>query len=337
MRRRVLRVTEGIPLMGSVAFGLIDRGTNVIQVRPVSSCPLSCIFCSTDAGPRSRTRRTEYVVELEHLLRWFNRVVEEKGVSDVEAHIDTVGDPLTYHEIVKLVRRLREIPEVSVISMQTHGPLLTRGLVDELARAGLDRINLSVDSLDEGKAKYLAGSSWFSVGKVLEVARRIAESPIDLLIAPVWVPGLNDEDMPRLIEYALRVGAGRRWPALGIQKYEAYKGGRKPKGVRPMRWSDFYRSLMKWEEEFGVKLILKPEDFSIRKTRPLSSPMVKGEVLNVRVIGEGWKSGETLAIARDRVVTVLDAPPVPPGSQIRVRVIRDRDNIFYARFIGRGV
>lgn len=335
--RRVLRVTNGIPLVGSVAFGLVDRGTNVIQVRPVSSCPLSCIFCSTDAGPYSRTRRTEYVVDLEYLLTWFNKIVEEKGASGIEAHIDTVGDPFTYHRILDLVRELRNMPEVRVISVQTHGPLLTRRLVEELERAGLDRINLSVDSLNERKARYLTGSAWFKLGRVLEVARKIAESSIDLLIAPVWVPGLNDEDIPELIEYALKIGAGKTWPALGIQKYEAYRGGRKPKGVRPMSWSDFYRSLMKWEEEFGVKLILKPDDFSVRRTRPLSSPIRKGEVLNVKVIGEGWRAGETLAVARERVLTVLDVPPVPHGSYVRVRVIRDKDNILYARFVGRGV
>ncbi|MEM1520133.1 MAG: radical SAM protein [Candidatus Korarchaeum sp.] len=337
MRRKVLKITSGVPLVGSVAFGLIDRGTNVIQVRPVSSCPLSCIFCSTDAGPSSRTRQVEYVIDLRYLLAWFDRVLREKGASGVEAHIDTVGDPFTYYGIVDLIRELRDMPEVHVISVQTHGPLLTEKLVGELERVGLDRINLSIDSLKEEKARYLTGSSWFKLRRVLEIARRIAESSIDLLIAPVWVPGLNDEDIPQLIEYALKVGAGKRWPALGIQKYEAYRGGRRPKGVRPMSWGYFYRSLMKWEEEFGVKLILRPEDFSIRKARRLSFPIRKGEVLNVKVIGEGWKVGETLAVARDRVLTVLDAPQLPPGSHVRVKVIRDKDNVLYARFIGRGV
>lgn len=334
MTRKVIRITEGIPLMGSVAFGVIDRGTNLIQVRPSSSCPLSCIFCSTDAGPKSRTRQTEYLVDLKYLIGWFEAVVREKGCQEVEAHIDTVGDPLVYYDLVNLVRELREVPEVSVISMQTHGSLFTPELVRKLERAGIDRVNLSVDSLDEGKARYLAGTDWFDLSKVLDAAKRIAESSVDLLIAPVWVPGLNDEEIPRIIDYALKIGAGKKWPALGIQKYEAYKGGRKPRGVRPMKWSDFYMKLSEWEEEFGTKLVLRPEDFSIRKVKAVSSPIKKGEVLNVRVVGEGWKLGEKIAVARNRVITVLDAPPVPPGSLIRVRVLRDKDNIFYARFLG---
>ncbi len=331
--RRIVRIKGDIPLMGSVAFGLIDRGTNLIQVRPVSSCPLSCIFCSTDAGPKSKTRRTEFLVDLNYLISWFERLVESKRIHDIEAHIDTVGDPFLYPKILDLVKKLRDIPEVKVISAQTHGPLLTQKLIGELER-GIDRINLSIDSLEEGKAKYLAGSDWFRIDKVIEVAKRISQSSIDLLIAPIWVPGLNDEDIPKIIEFALRIGAGKRWPALGIQKYEAYRGGRKPKGVKPMSWGEFYRKLAELEREFGVKLVLGPDDFGIRKVKAVEPRLRKGEILNVKVLGEGWKIGEVLAIARNRVVTVLDSPPVPPGSLIKVRVIRDRDNIYYARFAG---
>lgn len=335
MARSVIRITRdtGIPLIGSVAFGLIDRGTNLIQVRPISTCVFSCIFCSTDAGPKSRTRQTEYIVELDYLMEWFIALVNEKGIGDIEAHIDTVGDPFSYPKIVELVERLREIPEVKVISSQTHGPLLTEELISKLDRAGMDRINLSIDSLNEGKARYLSGSPWFKLDKVLKIAKMVAESSIDLLIAPVWVPGINDEDMPKLIEFALNIGAGKRWPPLGIQKYEVYRGGRKPKGVKPMSWSSFYARLRRWEEEYGVKLVLRPEDFGIRKVKPLIKPIRKGEVLMARLVAPGWRRGELLGVARGRVITILNPPPAPTGASIRVRVIRDKDNVYYSRFV----
>ncbi len=335
MGRTVIRITRemGVPLMGSVAFGLIDRGTNLIQVRPTSTCAFSCIFCSTDAGPRSRTRQTEYVVDLEYLMEWFTWVIGEKDVSDAEAHIDTVGDPFTYPQVVELVRKLRELAEVRVISSQTHGPLLTEDLISRLERAGMDRINLSIDSLNEEKARYISGSPWLRLNRVLRAAELIAASSMDLLIAPVWVPGVNDEDMPQLIEFALRIGAGKKWPPLGIQKYEAYRGGRRPKGIRPMSWSKFYTRLREWEEEYGVKLVLRPEDFGIRKARRVRKPMRKGQVITAKVVSPGWRRGEVLGQARGRVVTILDAPPVPLGSELRVRIIRDRDNVYYARFL----
>jgi uncharacterized Fe-S cluster-containing radical SAM superfamily enzyme len=47
----VFKIRRPIPLVGHIAFGVIDRGTNIIQVRPTSLCNLNCIFCSVDAGP----------------------------------------------------------------------------------------------------------------------------------------------------------------------------------------------------------------------------------------------------------------------------------------------
>ncbi|HDD34251.1 MAG TPA: radical SAM protein, partial [Thermofilaceae archaeon] len=54
--RAVFRVGPPIPLIGHLAFGIVDRGTNLLQIRPTSSCPLSCVFCSVDAGPASKRR-----------------------------------------------------------------------------------------------------------------------------------------------------------------------------------------------------------------------------------------------------------------------------------------
>ena len=44
--------SSGIPLMGTNYFGVIDRGTNIIEVKPLTSCNISCIFCSVDEGPK---------------------------------------------------------------------------------------------------------------------------------------------------------------------------------------------------------------------------------------------------------------------------------------------
>ena len=242
--RPIIRVTyeSGIPLIGCIAFGLIDRGTNTIQVRPTSLCPLSCIFCSTDAGPRSRRRQAEYIVELEYLVDGFRKLVKFKGEYGIEAHIDTVGDPLTYPKIADLVQELRDTKGVEVISMQTHGYLLDEKIINDLSDAGLDRINLSIDALDPELARYISGTPTYNVERIMELAEYITKNTnIDLLIAPVWVLGINDEEIPKIIEFALRIGAGKKWPALGIQKYIPHKRGRKPKGVKPMTWREFYQ------------------------------------------------------------------------------------------------
>ena len=334
LKRELVRVPDEWPLIGHIAFGLIDRGTNLIQVRPVTTCPLCCVFCSVDVGPCSRRRQVEYVVELDHIVEWFAEVAKFKGSRDIQAHIDTVGDPLTYPELVELVQALSEVEGVSVISLETHGPLLTERVVDELEAAGLTRINLSIDSLDPNLAKELAGVSWFDVTRVAELAEYIARcTSLDLIITPVWVPGLNDREIPRIIEFATRIGAGKRCPPLGIQKYEAHKHGRKPRGVKPMSWGAFYAKLREWERAYGVKLVLRPEDFGIRRAKELPLAMRRGEVVRAKVVGPGWLRGQALAVARGRVVTVVGVRDHEPlvGQWVKVRVLRVKHNIYVAR------
>jgi len=328
---KVYYVSRDLPLLGHIAFGLIDRGTNLLQVRPTSLCPLSCIFCSVDAGPHSRTRQTEYVVEdVDHIVAWFRQIMDFKGVS-LQAHIDAAGDPLVYPRVVELVAKLKKTG-ASVVSLETHGATLTIELAERLDDAGLDRLNLSIDSLDPELARHLAGTEWYDVHKVLEVAEYIASSlSMDLLIAPVWVPGFNDREIPRIIEFALRIGAGKRWPPLGIQKYEAHKYGRKPPGVKPMSWREFYAKLREWEREYGVKLVLSPEDFGIRKAKRVPQVFTRGETTRVQIVGPGWHKGQWLGVGRNRVVTVVGVRGQPPvGRGLRVRILRTKDGIYIA-------
>ncbi len=325
---------EGIPLIGAIPFGLIDRGTNVIQVRPSSMCPLSCVFCSTDAGPNSRTRLAEYFVDLDYIIAYFERLVDFKGIDDIEGHIDTVGDPLTYPHLTNLIRRLKQNPRVKIVSIQTHGQLLTEEKIYEMEEAGLDRINLSIDSLDAERARFLSGSPYYDVEKVKELAKIITEcTSMDLLIAPVWVPGINDKDMFELIEFALSVGAGKRWPPLGIQKYIPHRLGRKPRNVKPMSWARFYSVLERWESRFGVKLILYPEDFGIHPAPRLPNVMKLGQVVRAKIVGLGWRRGEALAVAKNRIIMILNAASLPLGSEVKVRIIRDKDNIYVGKLV----
>jgi uncharacterized Fe-S cluster-containing radical SAM superfamily enzyme len=71
--RPIYTVGLGVPQVGTLAFGVVDRGTNVLEVRPTSVCALSCVFCSVNAGPQSRARWAEYVVEVEALLSALER------------------------------------------------------------------------------------------------------------------------------------------------------------------------------------------------------------------------------------------------------------------------
>ncbi len=313
---------SGIPLLGYNAFGLIDRGTNLIQVRPITGCNLNCIFCSVDEGKHSRTRLVDYIVDPDYLLEEFRKVAEFKG-KGVEAHIDGQGEPTLYPYLVDLVRGLKEVKEVEVVSMQTNGVLLSEKLVDDL-EGYMDRINLSISALTQDVANKLYGVR-YPLKKVLSIAEYIANSKIDLHIAPVWLPGYNDDEIPKIIEWALEIGAGKRFPPLGIQKYIPHKHGRKPK-VKVMTFREFYDKLRELEREYGVKLVLSPEDFGIEKRPRIPQPIKKGEVYNARIVLPGRMKGEKLCVVKDRLVSILT--DIAIGEFVKIKITREKDGIF---------
>jgi uncharacterized Fe-S cluster-containing radical SAM superfamily enzyme len=325
-KRELVYVTKesGLPLVGHTAFGLIDRGTNLIQVRPVSGCNLNCIFCSVDEGV-SRSRRTDYIVDTDYLVEEFRKIAVLKG-NDVEAHIDGQGEPFIYPYMAELLEKLREVPQVKAISAQTNGMLLDGAKIKEMEGL-LDRINLSLSSLDDRQARMLAGTNLYDVGHVKGVARAIAASKIDLLLAPVWVPGFNDEEIPKLIEFGLEIGAGKRWPAFGIQNYVRYQFGKKVRG-RPMKFFEFFRRLEEYERQYGVRLRLTPADFNIHKAPSLPRVFKKGERLRLKLVAPGRVFGEVLAVDRGRVIGVLTSKPV--GTTVLAEVTRTNDNVYVA-------
>jgi hypothetical protein len=318
---------SGIPLVGSLYFGIIDRGTSLLQVRPSCGCNLNCPFCSVDAGPSSRTRATSYEVELDYLLSAVEEIAPFKGPG-VECHIDSPGEPLMYHRLPELVAALKGIDEVSTVSLQTNGTLLDPEKITALAAAGLDRINLSLHALDPALARQLAGADWYDVGQVKNAARAVVESPTDLLIAPVYVPGINDGEIPALIRFAQEIGAGKRFPPLGIQKFEHYRYGRTPRGVKAQSWWQFFnRSIPSWEKESGLRLRLDAErDFGTVRRPMLPRVFKKGEKATVEIRAPGWIRGEMLGVARNRVVSVFNCPKV--SGQVRVKIVATKHNIY---------
>jgi len=329
---KLFEIPDGTPLVGSVSFGLIDRGTNVIQVRPSSACPLNCIFCSTDAGPCSKRRQAEYQVRLDHIMDWFRELVRIKGDS-IEAHIDTVGDPFIYPHLEDLVHEIVSVSGVKTVSLQTHGYLMTEKNLNSLSASGLSRINLSLDAIDGELGKKLSGTPSYDIGKIIANARYALENTnIDVLLAPVWVHPLNDSQMDGLVELAKSIGAGKRGPRLGIQKCEFHRHGRRTREMKHVTWFSFYRYMKELGEKHGEKLALRPSDFGIAPANRLEEPFKKGEGVRARVIGPGWLKGESLAVSKDlkRTITVVGAE-LQEGEDVRVRLLRSKDNIFVGR------
>jgi len=267
--------SSGIPLLGTNYFGLVDRGSNVIEVKPITSCNISCIFCSVDEGPKSR-RKVDFVVEKDYLVDEFKKIVKFKKSKNIDAHINAQGEPTLYADMVELVRDIMSIPGVKTSSIDTNGLLLTKQYVDELAEAGLTRMNLSIHAMDPQKANHLAGYP-YNLAKVLEIARYIPQTKMDLIIVPVWMPGYNDEELPKLAKFAVEIGAGKNCPPIGIQNMLNYRFGRNPASEVSM--DIFYSKMRELEQKHGIKLIFDKYAFNIEDLPELPKPFKKGKII----------------------------------------------------------
>jgi len=317
---------SGIPLIGHSAFGLIDRGTNLIQVRPITGCNLNCIFCSVDEGI-SRTRVTDYIVDIDYMIEEFEKIADykRKYCKNIEAHIDGQGEPFLYPWIEKLIKKLSDIADV--VSIQTNGVLITPEMIRKLD-GYLDRINLSIHSLNEDKSRLLTGKKDYNLKHVVEIAKEIASSNIDLLIAPVWVPGYNDDDIPEIIKFGREIGAGKIWKPFGIQKFVRYRFGRIPKGTKKMDFKKFFLALQKIDKD----LILHASDFNIVKCKEIPKKFRVGEKLRVRIKLEGRIRKEMIAIAKERVIQIVDTDK-KIGDYVNIIITRNKHNIYVAKEI----
>ncbi|MEZ0393507.1 MAG: radical SAM protein [Desulfurococcaceae archaeon] len=329
--RMVYRVEEGAPPFGYIAFGVIDRGTNVVQVRPTTICPQSCGFCSVDAGPFSARRWAEYVVDLGVVVRGVREAVRVKGAG-VEALIDTIGDPLTYPELPALVRKLKEAGAARV-ALETHGALLTRRVIERLWESGLDRVNFSIETLDPEKARQLYGVRWYDLSRAIDAIEYAARDlGMDIHVTSVWLPGVNDEDLRRIAEWAYRSVAGRV-PPFTIQKYVVHKYGRRMPGVRPVSWKSFWRQIERWEREWGVRLRWSMEEWGMRYARRVEAPLRRGDEVEATIVGRGWLRGECLALAPTRPAWWV-AIRGPCRGRVTAKIVRDKDGLLLGKALG---
>lgn len=307
-----------LPLIGCNEFGLIDRGTNIIEVKPVTGCNLSCVFCSISEGIN---KKRDLLVDLDYLVKEFRDLVSIKKLP-VEANIGPQGEPLLYPKIVELVRELKKISNVEVVSINTNGALLTEKLIDDLVSAGLTRINLSLHSVNQSHASKLA-SGFYDVERIKKLVK-YCENKLDVMLTPLYIPEINT-DLDDLFLFAKTI-KNKSSPVLGVQNFLNYKQGRNV--VEQASWDDFYDFLKKKEKELNVPLMLQGSDFKIDYDDTLPKPFKKGQVVKVKLVCPARNINEFYACASNRVLTVIK--PKKIEGFINVKILRDKHNIFLA-------
>ncbi len=332
--------SSNIPLYGVDFMGVIDRGTNVIELKPLTLCNLKCKYCFVSAGDYE----TNFMVDYKYLLEKVKEIIEVKGNYNIEIHLAPYGEMLLYPSLLELIENLWKIEGVKIISMQTNGLLLNKRIIKQLESVKLTRINISLNSLNREKVNFLCNCENYDVQNLINNIKELLNSKINILIAPVWFPGENDKDIEEIIQFIcdLRIkGSDNNKIQLGIQKYLIYKTGRKLKKIRPKSWGYFYKQLSNLEHKYKIKLKLGPIDFGIHHRKLVASlNLKKNEMVELKVLSKGRWNREYIGKIRDNfgIKLLLNKPLPHPndliGSKIQAKIIKAnyRDNILTAFF-----
>jgi uncharacterized protein len=310
---------SGIPLIGTRFIGIHDRGSTLLEIKPLTGCNANCVFCSVDEGKDSK-KSYDFVVEKDYLVEETAKLLKFKGKEGIHIYINPHGEPLLYYDIVELIRDLKKIEFVDEITIITNGMLLTKELIDELAKAGLSTLNISISGYEIDKAKELMSTKAYDIDKIKEILK-YAKDKIKVIITPVWIDGLNDKEIEKLIQFAKEDGL-----EIQIQKFCYNKGGRNPsKGIE---WDDFFEKLKVLEEKYKIKLI--QDTFKLDKTKEYSCPFKKDEVIKAEVISFGRYKTEKIAVAEGRCILVQDCFK---NGKIKLKISHIKDNIIIGKAV----
>lgn len=317
-----------IPMIGSLYFGIIDRNTNIIEIRPITGCNLNCAFCSVDLARRER----DFVVNVDCLASEAEKLAELKSskCKEIEMHINGQGEPLLYAPLAELISKLKKIKNVKTISIDTNGTLLTKEKVDEIVSAGLTRFNISLNAFSDKTAEKVAGVR-YPFENVKKMCKYIAKKT-DILITPVWLYTINDKDIEQLIEFSQelkKIRPQQQTPFMGIQNFLEYRYGKKP--AKEICWSDFYDELEKLEKKHKIRLRLSRDDFNIVKANVLRKPFQKGEAVQAKIICRGKFPKEMLCASHNRIISVRTEKKL--GKIIDAVITRSKYNVFYGKEI----
>jgi cyclic pyranopterin phosphate synthase len=169
-----------------MAIDRFGREINYLRISLTDHCNLRCVYCmpedQTFLPPAELMQDEEILI----LVRMFSQLGFRKFRL-------TGGEPTVRKGVVDLVRRMREVPGVESLSMTTNGILLRR-LAKPLKEAGLQRVNISLDTLEPERFKRL--TRWGSLEDVwagVRAAEKAGLRPVKINV--VVVRGYNEADV----------------------------------------------------------------------------------------------------------------------------------------------
>ncbi|MEN8152811.1 MAG: radical SAM protein [Acidobacteriota bacterium] len=174
------------------------REINYLRISVTDRCNLRCSYCMPEEG--IRLKKHEDILTYEKIIKVVEAAVEI-GITKIRL---TGGEPLVRKDIVSLVEGIKNIKGVKELAMTTNGVFL-KGLAVTLKKNGLDRVNISLDTLDPKKYKDLVKRE--TIDKVLEGIDSVIEAGFkNTKINMVLIPGFNDDEVENMKKFCLDKG-----------------------------------------------------------------------------------------------------------------------------------
>jgi GTP 3',8-cyclase len=181
----------------------LGREIRDLRISVTDRCNFRCAYCMPHEY-YDWTRRKEILrfEEITRLASLFDRL----GIKKIRL---TGGEPLLRRDLEMLVGKLAALPGINDLCLTTNGSLLARK-ASALAAAGLKRLNVSLDTLDEIKFQQMTGRDELrNIIDGLFVARNAGLAPIKINV--VVQRGVNEGEIPTLVDFAVRNGFGIRF------------------------------------------------------------------------------------------------------------------------------
>jgi len=176
-----------VPMHGAMEDGF-GRRIEYLRISVTDKCNLRCVYCMPEEGlPWLRRDQLLSYEEIAEVVR----VMAGMGLRKVRI---TGGEPLVRRDLATLVRKIRAVPEIADVALSTNAVLLA-DQAGELRAAGVDRLNVSLDSLLPERIDAISrrpGSAQ-AIFRGLEAAERAGFAPIK--INAVVMRGRNDDEV----------------------------------------------------------------------------------------------------------------------------------------------
>ncbi|MGE6347026.1 GTP 3',8-cyclase MoaA [Bacillus mycoides] len=183
--------------MKSVTLDKLDRPLKDLRISVTDRCNFRCRYCMPEEifGRDYSFLSNDKILSFDEIER-ITRIFVSLGVRKLRI---TGGEPLLRKDLPELIQRLNEIDGVEDIGLTTNGSLLKK-FAPDLYRAGLSRVTVSLDSLNEERFSYLNGNR-SKVKTVLAGIQAAAEAGMKIKMNMVVQKGKNEEDIVQMAEY----------------------------------------------------------------------------------------------------------------------------------------